>query len=97
MKKKHLVILTITASLFASCGLIGTESSDSVVSALTLPNLATKIEGEPNMVISPYKPYNKIDVKGYKTGDKVGDPSTIKADPATGKADMSTMKTFLLP
>lgn len=29
----------------------------------------------PNVVISPYAPYNAIDVAGYRSGDLVRDPS----------------------
>ena len=56
--------------------------------------LATPIETEPNIVISPYKPYNKIDIEGYKAGQTVGDPSTVVVNPDTGK---NTMKAFMIP
>ena len=48
------------------------------------------------MVISPYRPYNLIDVKGYKSGEIVGDPSTATLDSA-GKPIPSTIKNFRLP
>jgi len=53
-------------------------------------------DGKKNMVISPYKPYNLIDVSGYRSGDIVGDPSTAKLD-ATGKPITSTSKHFRIP
>lgn len=49
------------------------------------------------MVVSPYRPYNIIDVKGYRRGDIVGDPSTAKVNPATGQPDLSTSKHFRIP
>jgi len=54
-------------------------------------------DGKTNTVISPYRPYNLIDVTGYKSGDIVGDPSTAQVDPATGKVNLSTAKHFRLP
>ncbi len=47
--------------------------------------------------ISPYKPYNPIVAKGFKSGQLAGDPSTIQTNPTTGKPDKSTMKIFKLP
>lgn len=54
-------------------------------------------DGKKNMVLSPYAPYNIIDVSGYKSGDIVGDPSTANVDPATGKLNLRTAKHFRLP
>lgn len=54
-------------------------------------------QGRPNMIVSPYRPYNIIDVKGYRSGDIVGDPSTAKVNPSTGKLDMKTSKHFRIP
>ncbi|MGB0991122.1 MAG: hypothetical protein ACPG32_01475 [Akkermansiaceae bacterium] len=54
-------------------------------------------EGKANYVVSPYRPYNVIDVKGYRSGDIVGDPSTAKVNPTTGKIDASTAKHFRIP
>ncbi|MBT8044240.1 MAG: hypothetical protein KJO79_04755 [Verrucomicrobiae bacterium] len=54
-------------------------------------------QGRPNMVVSPYRPYNVIDVKGYRSGEIVGDPSTAKVNPSTGKLDLSTAKHFRIP
>lgn len=60
----------------------------------------------PNTVISPYPPYNPLDVTGYKSGEKVCDPSTIPINPATGKQfidpstgqpDVRRGKYFLVP
>lgn len=60
----------------------------------------------PNTAISPYPPYNVLDITGYKSGAKVCDPSTIPIDPATGKQyinpntgeyDVKRGKYFLVP
>lgn len=95
MKTTHLLIISLLAGFLASCAQYSAEPN-TPVTAGSIP-LATAIEAEPNMVISPYKPYNKIDVKGYKSGETVGDPSTAIIDPKTGKANMSTVKAFLIP
>lgn len=34
--------------------------------------------GTPDIVISPYKPHNKVRVKGFKAGDLAQDPTTGK-------------------
>jgi len=47
--------------------------------------------------ISPFKPYNPIVAKGFKSGQLAGDPSTIEVNAETGKPDKSTMKIFKLP
>ena len=54
-------------------------------------------DGAKNIVISPYSPYNLIDVTGYSSGEIVGDPSTATVNPSTGKLDLSTAKHFRLP
>ncbi len=54
-------------------------------------------EGKANMVVSPYRPYNVIDIKGYRSGDIVGDPSTGKAHPTTGVLIPGTAKCFRIP
>jgi len=54
-------------------------------------------DGKKNTVISPYSPYNLIDVTGYSSGEIVGDPSTATVNPSTGKLDLSTAKHFRLP
>jgi len=47
--------------------------------------------------VSPFPPYNPIAARGFKSGQKAGDPSTVKVNPTTGKPDKSTMKIFMLP
>lgn len=60
----------------------------------------------PNTAISPYPPYNVLNIEGYKSGQKVCDPSTIPIDPATGRQyvnpstglpDVKKGKYFLVP
>ncbi len=59
--------------------------------------LATPIEGKAGQVISPFKPHNVIDVRGYRTGQLARDPSTAPIDPTTGKADINQAKIFEIP
>lgn len=54
-------------------------------------------QGRANMVLSPFRPYNIIDVRGYQSGDIVGDPSTAIVNPSTGKREPSTAKYFRVP
>ena len=63
----------------------------------SLPTGRLTANGDPNLIISPYKPYNIIDVTGYKSGEVVGDPSTATVDPKTNKRIESTSKHFLIP
>jgi len=49
------------------------------------------------MIVSPYSPYNIIDITGYSSGDVVGDPSTGKVNPTTGRIDINTCKSFRIP
>lgn len=58
--------------------------------------LATPIAGTTNQVISPYKPHNVIDVKGFRTGQLARDPSTAPLGP-DGKPDISKAKIFEMP
>lgn len=54
-------------------------------------------QGRTNMVVSPYRPYNIINVTGYRSGDIVGDPSTAVVNLSTGRRDPSTSKYFRIP
>lgn len=101
------VLATASAAfLFASCADVptpgaATASGDEVpaprIDAANVPAGHPDPQGRPNMVVSPYRPYNVIDVKGYRSGEIVGDPSTAKVNPATGKLDASTAKYFRVP
>jgi hypothetical protein len=59
--------------------------------------LATPIEGKPGQVISPYKPHNVIDVRGYRSGQLARDPSTAPIDKETGKSDINQARIFEIP
>ena len=48
-------------------------------------------------VISPFRPYNILDVSHLRPGDLARDPFTAKVNPKTGKADISTAKIFRVP
>lgn len=54
-------------------------------------------QGRSNMVVSPYRPYNIIDISGYRSGDIVGDPSTAIVNPRTGRRDPNSAKYFRIP
>lgn len=112
MKTSHILILGTIAAAFASCapyppapgqpGTAPAASGDEVPAPQVDSNSNVPVgrpspDGKKNMVISPYRPYNLIDVTGYKSGDIVGDPSTATVDPATGKPNLSTAKHFRLP
>jgi len=107
MKTKHIFLLTATAAALVSCNPVGlTTNTPTVGSDVPAPKVegVAKVplahptpDGKKDTVISPYRPYNVIDVKGYKSGDIVGDPSTAKVNPATGKLDLSTSKHFRIP
>ncbi len=111
MNTRNIIILTASAAALASCAPVpapyGQDSASGVsgpaVSApvvkqnLKVPTGHPDPQNRPNMVVSPYRPYNIIDVKGYKSGEIVGDPSTAKVNPSTGKPDLSTSKHFRIP
>lgn len=50
-----------------------------------------------NRVISPYRPYNVLNVSGMRSGAVVGDPYTRKKDQKTGKRVDASAKLFRLP
>jgi len=58
--------------------------------------LATPIAGTTTQVISPYKPHNVIDVKGYRSGQLARDPSTAPIG-SDGKPDVNKAKIFEIP
>lgn len=110
MKKRHITVIA-TAAALASCAPYppapgqpgaaaasgGEVPAPQVDADRNVPVGRPSPDGKKNMVISPYRPYNLIDVTGYKSGDIVGDPSTATVNPTTGKADLSTAKHFRLP
>ena len=109
MKTSHLSLLTITAAILASCAPTPTPLSGGpnpptngevpapqAEATTNVPTGRPSPDGKKNMIISPYKPYNLIDVSGYKSGDIVGDPSTASLD-TNGKPVLKTSKHFRLP
>jgi len=109
MKTQHIALLTITAAVLTACNPNPTASPSSSFSRgaeVPAPQVAGQAnvpvgrrtpDGKTNMVISPFRPYNVIDVKGYRSGDIVGDPSTAQTDSATGKLNLNTSKHFRIP
>jgi len=112
MKTQHIAILAITAAVLVACDPNNSSPnpsappSSSSGAEVPAPQVAGESnvpvgrrtpDGKTNMVISPFRPYNVIDVKGYRSGDIVGDPSTAQTDPATGKLNLNTSKHFRIP
>ncbi len=113
MKIQHLFIALLavtTPALLSSCTPYSSNmgSSDHWYSGFVEPTPELKKynkipvghpdpQGRSNMVVSPYRPYNVIDITGYRSGDIVGDPSTAALNPATGKRDANTIKHFRIP
>ena len=57
----------------------GNPSPDEAPQPTPRPTYPTaKRTANPNEVISPYAPYNVIDVQGFKSGDLAKDPSNKK-------------------
>ena len=107
MKTRHITLLAIAAAALASCAPSPTGPQAGGSSAeVPAPKIDgySKIpmgrrtpDGKANRVISPYRPYNIIDISGYRSGDIVGDPSTAQVDPATGKIILNTSKHLRIP
>jgi hypothetical protein len=100
MKITPLIMTAGVAALLSSCS--PTSSSNTVpapeVAELSkIPVGRPDPKGNPKMIISPYRPYNLIDITGSRSGQIVGDPSTAKKDPKTGKIIESTSKYFRIP
>lgn len=50
-----------------------------------------------NRVISPFRPYNVLNISGMRSGAVVGDPYTRTKNQKTGKLVNSSAKLFRLP
>ena len=106
MKIKSILGVSSLALFLASCadvptptnpGASGAEVPAPRINAAKVPVAHPDPQGRRNMVVSPYRPYNVIDVKGYRSGDIVGDPSTAKVNSATGQLDSTSAKYFRVP
>ena len=105
MKSFYIAALAISA-VFAACAPVPTSntpaSDGGEVAAPAIDDLNVPVArplpngGQANKVISPYRPYNVIDVSGYKSGDIVGDPSTASVG-SDGKIIANTAKQFRIP
>lgn len=99
MKTTLLVAIASVLTLLSACtpnSGSGTVPAPNVPDLKDIPVARPDPSGRKNLVISPYRPYNLIDVKGYSSGDVAGDPSTAQKD-ASGKIIESTSKYFLIP
>ncbi|MGJ8677915.1 MAG: hypothetical protein ACSHX0_10390 [Akkermansiaceae bacterium] len=105
MKMPNPTLIAIAFVALTSCAEnlpTGSSNTSATVSPTTkamskIPLGIRPESGSNDLIISPYKPYNLIDVKGFKSGQVVGDPSTISTDPKTGQAIPSSIQTFRIP
>ena len=88
------VILSVLALVTCNASLCAQNQKTSDDTDIPLPKA---FYHKPGIVISPYKPYNLIDVKHLKPGNAAYDPTTAQIDPKTGKPDISTAKIFIIP
>ncbi|MEO1856126.1 MAG: hypothetical protein ABGY95_02005 [Rubritalea sp.] len=97
MKSIYLILSSVSLLTLASCSNSSPTDSDlnPVIADKNYPS-AFQYKTSKNQVISPYRPYNVIDVKGMKPGHLSRDPSTAKKDKA-GKPIPSTAKIFRIP
>ena len=97
MKSIYLILSSISLLALASCSSSTTVSNDlnPVIADKNYP-AAHQYKNSTVRVISPYRPYNVIDVKGMKPGHLARDTSTAKRDKA-GKPITSTAKIFRIP
>lgn len=93
----HKLLLSLLAAsttvIFSSCSNTGGENYP-VAKPMVDPTTGIVIKDH---FVSPFRPYNPIVAKGFKSGQIAGDPSTIEIDPETGKPNNTTMKIFKLP
>jgi hypothetical protein len=107
----HSILITAMLSLLASCSPYSnpnlgsrnhwysdfTEPAQEQKQYRKIPLGHPDPQGRANMVMSPYRPYNIIDISGYHSGDIVGDPSTAIVNPRTGRRDPNSAKHFRIP
>lgn len=91
--KKIFTILILLASI-TLCNAQGQTASTSQAQAKYFPTAYYHKKG---YVISPYKPYNIVDVRHLNAGDLAYDPSSIKKNPTTGKNDLQNANIFRVP
>ena len=97
MKKIALTLVAASLSLLASCSNSATQSGGDITNpALKGKNFPTAYAHKKNIVISPYKPYNLINVKSIKPGQFARDMSTAVKG-ADGKPIKSSAKIFQVP
>ena len=109
LSSKAIKLLSAMVAISATTSCVNQPVNPSADTASTGAGAVTKVlpiakpvldeNGQPrkNLFISPYKPYNPIDTKGYKSGDVVGDPSTAGISKKTGKPVLSSSKGFRIP
>ena len=100
----HMKLVAFTTISLLACSQLFAQSTaeqSTVAPAIPAQSDAKKfIEAyphKPGYVISPFKPYNVLDVKHLKTGNLAYDPFTAPKDPTTGKIDIRKAKIFRVP
>lgn len=96
MKKIALTLVAVSFSLFSSCTNSASNKNDITNPALKNKNYPVAHPHSKNIVISPYKPYNLINVKGIKPGQFARDMSTADMG-SDGKPVTSSAKIFQVP
>ena len=104
LKSVFIVTASIAITVTTSCVAPNAGSSISVdpttgskVYPVAQPLLDEVGQHRKDLFISPYKPFNPINTKGFKSGDLAGDPSTAETSEKTGKPVLSTSKVFRIP
>jgi len=88
------LILTILSASLISTSFAQQTVATPAVKEVAIPTAYYHKQG---FVISPYRPYNILEVKHLKVGSIAYDPTTATKDQKTGKAIMSTAKKFRVP
>lgn len=97
MKKLALTLLAASVSLLASCASSSSGSSDDNINPVIKDKSYPSAHPyKKNIVISPYRPHNLINVKGIKPGHFARDMSTADKG-SDGKPIVSSAKIFKVP
>ena len=100
MRNITLTLSSLSLLVLASCTGTSTVTSGDDVNPIIADKkfpVAFQYQNSTSQVISPYRPYNVINVKGLKTGHLARDPSTAKINRKTGKPNIATAKIFRIP
>lgn len=96
MKKITLSLVAIASVILASCAHTSSSENDNINPVIKDKSYPAAHYHSKNVVISPFKPYNLIDVKGITPGHLARDMSTADTD-SNGNAIVSSAKIFQIP